>query len=92
MQPRVVDPIGERLGGQRAEDVLGRFLRQPEVVYPVPVVGGEAQFHRGHGGDGPGYAHELAVAAEGRDGSHRVVEVQLGECQARRQLLGRGGS
>src|SRR4051812_38546741 len=38
----VLDPLGQRLGGQGAEDVLGGRLGEAEVVDAVAVVGGQA--------------------------------------------------
>ena len=87
--PGIVDPIGQGLGGQRAEDVLGGLLRQPEMMDPVTVVGvARPNSTAATGGDRPGHAHEPAGAAERGNGPHRVVEVELGDRQARRELLG----
>ena len=78
----------QRLGGERAEHVLGRVAGEHEVVDGVAVVGGEPDLDRGDRGDRAGQADERAGLGAAGDLADHVVEVGVGEADAGGQLLG----
>src|SRR5262245_58541773 len=90
LQARVVDAAVVGLGGQRAEDVLGRVAGEVEVVDAVAVVFRQPDLHRGHGRDGPGQADQRAGLGRRRDLAGHVLEVGVDEADAGGQLLGHG--
>ena len=58
LQARVVDPVGQALGGQRAEHVLDGRPREAEVVDVVAVVLGQPDLDGGDRRDGAGQADD----------------------------------
>ena len=87
----VVDPIGQRLGDERAVDVLGRRPAQHEAVDAGAVVDrpGPARPRRTSGTCRPGPARS-APRPGPRGRRADVVEVGLDDRQAGHQLLGPG--
>ena len=93
LQPGVVDPVGQRLGGERAEHVLGGRPGQCEVVDPVAVVLGQPELDRGDGGDGAGQADDRRAPPASTAGTRGQV-LELGGRPAMEAVSssGAGGS
>ena len=92
LEARVVRALRRpRLGRERAEHVLGRGAREPEVVDLLAVVLGEAQLDRGDGGDGARRARR-ASPPRPRRGSRAATSATRSRTDRDRvrQLLGRG--
>ena len=81
MQARIVDAVGQRLGSQRAEDILGCGPGKHEPVNDLGLVGIEADLDRGHSRDRPGDTHE--PCRRGTPPDDGMITVDVVEVQAR---------
>jgi hypothetical protein len=87
MQTGVVLAIGERLGGEGPEHVLGGGAAQPEAVHAVAVVDGQADLDGGHGRDRAADTDERPGVLGRRDGAQGVVEAVLHQAEGVGELL-----
>ena len=80
MQARIVHAVSQPLGGQRAEDILGRGPREHEPVDDLRIVGIEADLDRGHRRGSPGNTKERGPRSAPAD--DRMLPIDVVEMQA----------
>ena len=73
-KPRVVHPIGESFGGQRAKNVFGRALGENHAVQSCGVEVLQTKFNGGDRHDAAGDAHHTLCFDQRRKLNRRVVD------------------
>jgi hypothetical protein len=83
-----VEAVGQLLGGEGAEHLLGRLAAEVEVVDDLAVPLHQPHLHRRDGGDRAGHAHQGVGRGEGGHLAQEVVDQLRGLADGVGQLLG----